>query len=347
MTESQNNARLLPSARKTTGGKIKMKKCSKKLISMLMALIIVLSAFPLTSFASTYITDMNSDANFGVISGSFDKYGHEMHFAKYDGKTYIVFCVQYGKTSPDGSTYKYGSEFKKYVNREGDTYEKIAEYIAFGYTLQHGDGLPNTKQEWIDACCTQQFVWETLGVNPSRSSWDSSYMNDDLFTKWKKSTKDLMDDYYNKLPSFNGDTKNLNLGSSVTVNDSNGVMKYYPTFSKTIDKVTFSHTKGENKLTIAAADNCNTHSVNFKSSTEKIYKGLPNGNNYSSNMNNYNVVFPVVDMVLAILFFVKVGTAYFDYKKHGQFEFTAPAILFACLIFTLTAPLYIWGIVGM
>ncbi|MBR2401108.1 MAG: DUF3852 family protein, partial [Tidjanibacter sp.] len=27
-----------------------------------------------------------------------------------------------------------------------------------------------------------------------------------------------------------------------------------------------------------------------------------------------------------------------------QFEFTAPAILFACLIFTLTAPLYIWTI---
>ena len=57
-----------------------------------------------------------------------------------------------------------------------------------------------------------------------------------------------------------------------------------------------------------------------------------------------NVVFPVVDMILAILFFVKLGTAYFDYGKHGQFEFTAPAILFACLIFTLTAPLYIWTI---
>ena len=57
-----------------------------------------------------------------------------------------------------------------------------------------------------------------------------------------------------------------------------------------------------------------------------------------------NVVFPVVDMILAILFFVKLGTAYFDYRKHGQFEFTAPPILFACLIFTLTAPLYIWSI---
>lgn len=45
-----------------------------------------------------------------------------------------------------------------------------------------------------------------------------------------------------------------------------------------------------------------------------------------------NVVFPVVDMILAILFFVKLGTAYFDYRKHGQFEFVAPCILFACLI---------------
>jgi len=57
-----------------------------------------------------------------------------------------------------------------------------------------------------------------------------------------------------------------------------------------------------------------------------------------------NVVFPVLDMILAVLFFVKVGGAYFEYRKHGMFEFTAPAILFACLLFTLTAPLYIWSI---
>lgn len=58
-----------------------------------------------------------------------------------------------------------------------------------------------------------------------------------------------------------------------------------------------------------------------------------------------NVVFPVIDMILAVLFFVKVGTSYFEYRKHGQFEFAAPCILFACLIFTLTAPLYIWNII--
>ena len=60
-----------------------------------------------------------------------------------------------------------------------------------------------------------------------------------------------------------------------------------------------------------------------------------------------NVVFPAVDMMLAIFFFVKLGTAYFDYRKSGQFEWTAPAILFACLVFTLTAPTYIWGIIGI
>lgn len=59
-----------------------------------------------------------------------------------------------------------------------------------------------------------------------------------------------------------------------------------------------------------------------------------------------NVVFPVIDMILAVLLFVKIATAYMDYRKHGQFEFTAPAILFACLLFALTAPGYIWSILG-
>ena len=45
-----------------------------------------------------------------------------------------------------------------------------------------------------------------------------------------------------------------------------------------------------------------------------------------------NVVFPVIDMILAVLFFVKLSISYFDYRKHGQFE--------------LTAPLYIWNILG-
>ena len=60
-----------------------------------------------------------------------------------------------------------------------------------------------------------------------------------------------------------------------------------------------------------------------------------------------NVIFPVIDLVLAVLFFVKVATADLDYRKHGQFEWTAPAILLGTLIFSLTCPLYIWNILGI
>ena len=60
-----------------------------------------------------------------------------------------------------------------------------------------------------------------------------------------------------------------------------------------------------------------------------------------------NVIFPVIDLVLAVLFFIKVATAYLDYRKHGQFEWTAPAILLGTLVFSLTCPLYIWKILGM
>ena len=60
-----------------------------------------------------------------------------------------------------------------------------------------------------------------------------------------------------------------------------------------------------------------------------------------------NVVFPALDMILAIAFFGKLAMAYFDYRQRSQFEWTGPVILFACLVFTLTAPLYIWTIVGI
>ena len=59
------------------------------------------------------------------------------------------------------------------------------------------------------------------------------------------------------------------------------------------------------------------------------------------------VVFPVLDLIVAVFFFIKLGSAYFDYRKNGQFEWTAPAMLFGCLIFLLTAPTYLWSILGM
>lgn len=58
-----------------------------------------------------------------------------------------------------------------------------------------------------------------------------------------------------------------------------------------------------------------------------------------------NVVFPVIDVILGVLLFVKIGTAYLEYRKHGQLEWTPIAIIFGGLLFSLTAPLYIWTVI--
>lgn len=264
-----------------------MKKFSKKLISMLLALLMIVSATPISTYAATYITEMNSDAQFGVISGSYDDYGHELHYAKYDGKTYITFCCEFGVKSPTGTTYEYGTDFKKYLNRSGAIYENIADYIAFGYTLVYGDGLPSTTAEKKAACATQQYVWEKLGVSPTRSSWNSTYMSDSIYKDWKEKTEARINDYYNNHPSFDKGSKAINLGSTTTITDSNGALKNFPSFTKTINKVTFSHTNGENTLKISVASDCTTHSVTFNSAAQGIYKSLPSGAKYDTTTMNY------------------------------------------------------------
>lgn len=60
-----------------------------------------------------------------------------------------------------------------------------------------------------------------------------------------------------------------------------------------------------------------------------------------------NVIFPIVDCVLVIMLFVKLALLYFDYKKHGEVEFMPAAILFFGLLFSLTAPLYVWTVIGV
>ena len=60
-----------------------------------------------------------------------------------------------------------------------------------------------------------------------------------------------------------------------------------------------------------------------------------------------NVVFPVIDVILVVLLFVKVAIAYMDYRKHGQLEWSPIAIIFGGLLFSLAAPQFIWGVVGV
>ena len=160
-----------------------MKVKTKKLMSVICLILILLTSLPLQTFAA-FITDINSNAKFGVVSGSLADYKHELHYANYDGGTYMLFCTQYGKTSPTGRAYEYGSEFLAEFKANRPQYEKMAEMIYFGYAMKHGMGLPSGNDAKIAAACTQQYVWETLGNAPGRDSWNSDYMSSGKYSNW-------------------------------------------------------------------------------------------------------------------------------------------------------------------
>ena len=92
-----------------------MKSITKKTIAILSLLLVLITSLPVGVFAK-YINDMNSNAKFGVIAGSLAKYGHELHYADYDGQTYMVFCTQYGITSPNGGEYLFNQDVSKFEN---------------------------------------------------------------------------------------------------------------------------------------------------------------------------------------------------------------------------------------
>lgn len=59
------------------------------------------------------------------------------------------------------------------------------------------------------------------------------------------------------------------------------------------------------------------------------------------------VVFPIIDVVLGICFFVKLGMMYFDWKKQKELNFVPIVLIGGGLLFSLTAPLYVWKLIGM
>lgn len=270
-----------------------MKSKTKKIMSVICLILTLITALPLNAFAA-FITDINSNAKFGVISGSLGTTGHELHYATYDGSTYVVFCTQWSIKSPNGSEYTYNGDFLAEYKNSKPEFEKVAEMIYFGYTMKHGTGIPTSAEELKDACCTQQYVWEYIHNNinssftfPSRDSWKSSYMSSSIYSSWLSKTENYYNQYHNNV-SFNGNSNKLDIGESKTISDSKGVLQNYESFNQTIDGVTFSHTKGSNDLTITATNNSNSGKVTFNSKSYGLYELLPNGAKYSSStMSNY------------------------------------------------------------
>ena len=271
-----------------------MKTKTKKVMAIIMLILMLINAMPISAFA-TFITDINSDATFGVISGSLSEYGHELHYANYDGSTYIAFCTQFGKTSPTGRDYAFNNEFYAEYKENRPEYERIAEMIYFGYTMNYGLGIPSSTEAKKAACATQQYVWEYIYNNidssgktpPSRNSWSGGYMSSSQYSNWVSNTENLYNQYHKDV-SFNGATNKVDIGDTTTFSDSNGVLQHYESFNKTINGVNFAHDNGSNELRVTATNDSNSGKTTFKSRDYGYYELMPNGAKYSSgSMSNY------------------------------------------------------------
>lgn len=60
---------------------------------------------------------------------------------------------------------------------------------------------------------------------------------------------------------------------------------------------------------------------------------------------NYAIL-PLIDAFVLFKFIMSIVAAVRDYRRSGEFEWNHPAILFCTLIFTLSATLWMWNILG-
>lgn len=218
--------------------KIKNFSFWKRLTSMLLALLVVLTVFPIHAFAE--------DTNLGKVSGASKidvtaemNYGHEIHWGTVGGKNYPLFCIEYGATSPD-SSYLAGKKAMASNNAL-----EAARWIFAGYYMEHGNAISKK-----DMAMCQKKVWSIMGDSTSWNFSDSDYK------EWCDNAKANMKKL-NTYPSFDGkNIGNLVAGASKTVTDTNKVLCDYPAFTYTKSKVTVKHEKDKNTLTISVDKDC-------------------------------------------------------------------------------------------
>lgn len=218
--------------------KIKNFSFWKRLTSMLLALLVVLTVFPIHAFAE--------DTNLGKVSGASKidvtaemNYGHEIHWGTVGGKNYPLFCIEYGATSPD-SSYLAGKKAMASNNAL-----EAARWIFAGYYMEHGNAISKK-----DMAMCQKKVWSIMGDSTSWNFSDSDYK------EWCDNAKANMKKL-NTYPSFDGkNIGNLVARASKTVTDTNKVLCDYPAFTYTKNKVTVKHEKDKNTLTISVDKDC-------------------------------------------------------------------------------------------
>lgn len=238
---------------------MKCKTIIKRAIASLLAIVMVLCSMPVLAMAADADVDLSEQKDLSKVTINVTKqYGHELHYTTVGGVSYPLFCIEYGRTSPSTS---------KAVGRKemaSDAAIEAAKWITAGYYMVHGNTL-----DYKDMAMCQKKVWEVMGNNVS---W--TFSNED-YNEWCSVAESNMKKITQK-PSFNNtNVGTIVSGNSLTVTDTNGVLKDYPAFTKSGNGWKIIHSENSNSLTVTTDKSCTSTSFNIKN-TEYLKKHTGN-----------------------------------------------------------------------
>jgi len=170
------------------------------------------------------------------------------------GKRITTFCGEHFIESPTGTI-----ETGTHSVPTNSLMRKACKVAYFGWYEKYGDYVVDggimaeyMNQRKLDYCFTQQMIWETLGQSYAtftNSSIQSQYES------FKADVNSKMSKIETK-PSFVKETITIDVGTTKTLTDSNGVLKDYNSIDKTVDGIRIVHNKGENTMQITVDSSC-------------------------------------------------------------------------------------------
>jgi len=255
----------------------------KKIMSVILLLMTIFSSiqpvlavsgsanFVAGQFASFYFTTDNAHTDYGIIIRRI--------YDRSIGEWKTVFCSEHGVDIATGEVHKgtyydVTDEKLKYACKIAyfGWYEKYGDYVVDG-----GISVDRKKQYAL----VQQFIWEYLGQ--STATFTNSSVQSDYVALKNEITNKINN--MQRKPSFSDTTIEIDAGSTITLNDSNGVLAGYTSLDKTIDGIRFQHNKGENTMNITINADCTKESYKVSDAMMKSWGSMKGGT------ENYDTTF--------------------------------------------------------
>jgi len=128
------------------------------------------------------------------------------------------------------------------------------------WAMNGGIMTEDRYQMRVDYCMTQQYIWEILGQSYATFK-DSGIQSQYVAFKSEMEQKIAN---MEKRPSFSSGTVTVDVGTTTTLSDSNGVLKDYASIDKTVNGIRITHNYGENTMKVTVNEGCNLESYTFK-----------------------------------------------------------------------------------